>query len=158
MCGTLKFEGLAKKKGDLVLTHDVQDGKTIKAHWGGFAQAESVQSFWNRRADPHKGVIIADSFVEGGYGSKAEIELSIPSHKIQAMLVRKDVLVDGRLVGKAGDVKIVTRAPRNDFEKSIHNRWPLVYIKKTNENGIVQDSVYVWTAQDIVKGQTVLPY
>jgi hypothetical protein len=119
MCGTLKHEKRNLKPGNPVPYTAVESGKSGQAKWSGFAQNESLAEFWSKASEFALVRIEVDSFNEQG------VELKLKG-SLKGIGLRKDVAVKGRIIGRKGEVKIVTRPPMNDFERKIHKRWPVV--------------------------------
>jgi hypothetical protein len=128
MCGSLKHENTISKIGERVDITNVLTGKTGKLVWSGFAQQERL-NWWLKQGATNGVVILADSFVEG------KAEFKIPGSVVSAIGLRKDVFVKGKLIGRAGTVRIVTRAASTDFEKTVHDRWPMVL---STDNRMIQ--------------------
>jgi len=122
MCGTLKFENMTARIGNLIPYSTVYcDGKGT---WSGFIQEEKA-SWWAGYVVA-QAKIFASAFTEKPRNDISVIfELPQGTNLIAAVL-RQNVIVRGRVIGARGDVKIVTRAPGSEFEKKIHKRWPLV--------------------------------
>ena len=136
MCGSLRYNHKPSRLGDLLPVINPATGKQGTAEWSGFAKSEKL-AFWNRNGNAVPISVVANSIVE------QNIELKLRGI-IKAIGLKKDVYIEGKLIGKAGSVKIVTRPPANEFEKRIHARWPIV---KMN-NGECQ----VFTSNDMIKG------
>lgn len=135
MCGTLKHEKFKSKVGEPVLVVGNKGQGT--ATWSGFAKRSRLD-FWARRGETKRVAVKASSFVEG------KVEFRVPGGLMQGVGLKRDVMVGGRLVGPRNTVKLVTRPPMSDFEKQIHDRWPLV----KNENG----HTHVFSEVDVVAG------
>jgi hypothetical protein len=118
MCGTLKFEGRAMKIGDKVEITVQASGLERAADWGGFAKGEYLQ-FWVSKGEAEPVIVKAETFIEG------TTELRVETKRLMGVLLHKDTYAkDGKLVGKSGMVRVLTRPPKNDFEEGIHSRWP----------------------------------
>lgn len=141
MCGNLKTSQNNIKFGNLVQVTNVEDGRTGKAKFTGFAKTESLKEFWSQATDFASVNVNAESFSEKG------VNFTIRG-TLKAIGLQRDVAVRGRIIGRKGEVKIVTRAPLNDFEKKVHKRWPLVETK----SGIQQ-----WTEHDAKQLEMELP-
>ena len=139
MCGQLKFEGIAKNRGQSIFCINPILHRRGYAVWDGFAHKEK-EDWWKSHGDAVPLYIMADSFVEGTATFKVP-----EGNVIRGLGLRKNVLVQGRVAGRAKQVKILTRQPLNSFEASIHNRWPVV---QTGDG-----YVYQWTEKDVIGGQ-----
>ena len=134
MCSRAYRKGFVKVVGKSVdvVNHD----RTGKAVWNNFATIEK-HSWWKERADAVPVDILIDSFVEG------KVELCVPGGKVAALGLKRNVLVQGRLVGKAKCVKMLTREARTPFEAKIHDRMPVV---------IVDGDIYIFSEKDVISG------
>jgi hypothetical protein len=119
MCGKLKFEGNVSLIGEKVRVAIPYRNTEANVTWAGFATQEK-QDWWSLKGDARVVEVQASSFVEGKF------EISVSKRRIQALGLKKDVWVSGKLIGKAGEIKILTRPAETDFERSVHSRWPLV--------------------------------
>jgi hypothetical protein len=141
LCGTLSHEGIAKQVRSCPSVVVECDGKVGHATLEGHAQI-SKMSWWRTQGNTIPVSIHADTFIEG------KVEVHVPTGRISALGLRKDVKINGAVIGKARSVKILTREARTDFEKTNHPRWPIV---------VVNGNFYEWTSKDVVKGQVELP-
>ena len=144
MCSNARREGIRKQVGGKV---DVEvpayNGKPAtagKVEWSGAARIEK-HNYWTREGNARPAFILMDSFFEGG------AEVRIPTGKIAALGLRRNVVVNGRIVGRAQTVKMLTREAKNNWEASIHSRWPVV------PQGT---DFYVFSEKDMIKGQQSL--
>lgn len=135
MCSTLKFQKYTSKIGHPV--HVVGSKGQGIVTWSGFVKKNRLD-FWQRKGETKKVNVKAHTFVEG------KVEFKVPGGLVQAVGLKKDVLVNGSLVGPRNTVKLVTRAAMNEFEKGIHKRWPLVK---------VDGQVHEFSENDVVNGQ-----
>lgn len=144
MCSSARREGICKQVGGKVNVEvPAYEGKPAtfgKAVWSGAARIEK-HSFWKQEGNARPASILLDSFFEGG------AHLKIPNGRIEALGLRRDVVVNGKIVGKAQTVKMLTREARSKWEARIHSRWPVV------QSGT---DFYVFSEKDIV-GQLELP-
>ena len=137
MCGTLKFEGVSKLRGEPVNVYNPQAKRLGHAVWDGFARTEK-EDWWIAKGAVHVQVQV-DSFVEG------TMTFQLPrGHMLEAVGLREQVIVSGRVAGRAKQVKVLTRPAKNGFESGIHNRWPVV---------LVNGKPYEFTPKDVVEGQ-----
>jgi len=150
MCGTLKHgrgsTSLNRVGDPLVPVTWMKDDvkKHAEVAWGGFARKEAT--FWNI-TDPVKVFVEATSFVEG------RVELRIPPHvRMKGYGLRRNAYVKGKLVGKRGTLKVLTRPASGKFELEItskkHNKWRIPWCIDINTK-----KDYIFTPDDIVKGQ-----
>jgi hypothetical protein len=143
MCGTLKFENTAAKIGNLVAIEF--NGHLTRVKWAGFAQDSKVQD-WLKHTNARHVTIICTAFDESG------ITFRMPGLHIEAIKIghHNGDWVNNTTIAIPGTVKVITRAPLNEFEASIHKRWPAVR-DPTNP-----DKYYQWTKKDILVGQQEL--
>jgi len=114
--------------------------ESSQAEWSGFCRQERV-SWWKREGNPTPVSVHITSFIEG------KTEFRVPEKAmVYGLELTQDVHVNGRTIGKAGSIKLLTRAPSNSLEKGIHSRWPVVLDKETKQ-------VYTFGEKDIVRGQ-----
>lgn len=113
-------------------------GKSGKAQLSGFSQMEKI-GYWREQGDAVNVNILADSFVEG------DVEVKVPTGRIAALGLRREIKINGTIIGNAKSVRILTREARNKWESSKHNRWPLVY------NGT---DIYEFGEKDCISNQT----
>jgi len=121
MCGTLKYftdPSSSLKIGNPVPITLSHSGITSKAVWTGFCRSEKL-AYWKTVGAGKPVVVHVDSFIEG------KTECHVPSGKFFGIILGKDVIVSGKTIGRAGEIKIVTRAAHTPFEKKIHPRFPL---------------------------------
>jgi hypothetical protein len=137
MCGSLRLEGTAKRVRDFPRFKVIAGQKEGNASFSGFATLEKY-AWWKENGDTVSVSIVADSFTEG----KAEVR--IPTGRIAALGLRKDVKVRGKVIGRAKTVRMLTREARGDFEKKYHSRWPVVY---------VGTDLYEFTKKDLMKSE-----
>jgi hypothetical protein len=146
MCGTLKFEGVAKKKGEVVTA--VEAGKDVEAPWTGFAKSEK-KDWWMQYGVP--ATVKADTITEGS----VQCEVAVPSSRLLAVLLNKDVITTNQrtgakvIIGKPGEVKLFTRAAQTDMETDIHERWPVSFKLRADGRGL-----QFWTMRHIVERGT----
>ena len=95
-------------------------GKSGKAKLSGFAKMSNL-GYWREQADAVNVEILADSFEEHG------VEVKVPTGRIAALGLRREVKINGTIIGNAKSVRILTREARNQWEAKLHHRWPLVY-------------------------------
>lgn len=119
MCGTLKYENIASKLGDPVTIFDPYKGNTITKEWSGYIQNEKL-NWWKQQTRLWLIHILSDSIFE------QERELAVTEGRVVGVCLGTDVILNGKIIGRAGTVRVVTRPPMNDFEKSIHHRWPII--------------------------------
>jgi len=137
MCGTLKLEKFKSKIGEPVVVIGTKGQGS--ATWSGFAKRSRLD-FWKRRGETKNVAIRASSFIEG------KVEFKVPGGLMKGVGLKRNVMVGGRLVGPRNTVKLVTRPPKSDFEKRIHDRWPVVKRQDgmdhifTENDVIIQDS------------------
>jgi len=137
MCKTLKLKKFKSKVGEPVLVIGTKGQGT--ATWSGFAKRSRLD-FWRRRGEVKNVAVRANSFIEG------KVEFRVPGGLMRGVGLKRDVMVAGKLVGPRNTVKLVTRPPKSDFEKRIHDRWPVVKLKNgqdhvfTEADVILQDS------------------
>jgi len=145
MCGTVKFgrgDTSIAKIGDPVPVVNILDKRQGSAEWSGFAKQERT-SWWIRQGKPVPVSLCITTFVEGSS------EFKIPAESTVCGLgLTQDVKVQGKVIGRAHTVKVLTREPKNDLERKIHNRWPVVLDK--------DGRVHIFTSSDLVKGQQEL--
>lgn len=120
MCSSSKREGIKTFVKDHPKLEVVYQGKSGKAQLSGFAQVEKI-GYWREQADAVNVNILADSFCEG------DVEVKVPTGRIAALGLRREVKINGTIIGNAKSVRILTREARTNFEKKLHHRWPLVY-------------------------------
>jgi hypothetical protein len=122
MCGTLKFEDRVAKAGDLIQVNSANFPQSYTMRpWWGFIRRENLEGFWKKSKPMWVHIYGLRSFIE----QKTEVQVG-PGLIMHAAALTRDVFVRGKLVGRAGSVKILTRPAYSDFEKKIHHRWPLV--------------------------------
>ena len=137
MCGTLKFNDIAKLRGEVIPVYNPNAKRYGMAVWDGFAHSDR-QDWWIERGQAVAVQVKVDAFVEG------TMTFQVPKGQmIQALGLRKEVIVSGRAAGRAKQVKILTRGPLNGFEAGIHKRWPLV---------LVNGNAYQFTPKDVIQG------
>ena len=118
MCGSLKHEEQASKIGTSVRVEYSHSKVQKNAIWAGFAKKEKLD-WWKNNAAAKPVTVFVDSFIEG------TIECRVPSRCFFGIVLDKDVVVQGRVIGHKGSVKILTRDAVTPFEKKLHPRWPL---------------------------------
>lgn len=118
MCSSLKLEKFKSKIGEPVLVIGTKGQGT--AIWSGFAKRSRLDNFWKPRGLAKNVAVMVNSFIEG------KVEFRVPGGLMRGIGIKRDVKVAGRLVGPMDSVKLVTRPPKSDFEKRIHDRWPVV--------------------------------
>lgn len=148
MCGTLKYgrgPTSVAKIGDPIPVRNTLSGQEGRAIWSGFAQQEKL-SWWETKSNGIPVSLLIDTFVEG------KVTFRVPTEEIVGLGLRRDVFVNGKQVGWANTVKIVTRPAQGTFEKGIHSRFPLTFtLDKTSANP------HIFTLSDtIVGGQAEL--
>jgi len=148
MCSTLRFKQYSSKIGERVYVQikGKDNGKRkVSKTWSGFARVDRLD-FWKRKASYVKLKVIANVFQE------SKVHLRIPGGQIDAIGLKKDVYVQGKMIAGQQTVKLITRAPMNIFEASINDRWPCV--NDPDRPG----HYYVWDDEDVMKGQKELPF
>lgn len=121
MCSNARREGIKKFVKDHPKMDVVYQGKQGTATLSGFSQLEKI-SYWRDRGDAVNVDILADSFEEQG------VELKVPTGRIAALGLRREVKINGIVIGDAKSVRMLTREARTSFEKKLHQRFPVVYV------------------------------
>jgi hypothetical protein len=145
MCGTLKFgkgPTSVSKLGDPIHVLNPFSMKEGRAIWSGFAQQEKTL-FWQKMGNAIEMHIRAEIFTE------KNLTFKVPDSIIYGFGLRQDVILNGQLIGKAKTIKVITRPPMNNFERSIHHRWPFC----TDGQSLIP---YQFTEKDVVEGQQYL--
>jgi len=88
------------------------------AIWSGFATREKID-WWLQVSQGLLVNVLADQFLEQDH------IFQIPGGQLQALGIKRDVRVSGKLIGPRGSVKLITRATMSDWERHIHSRWPI---------------------------------
>jgi hypothetical protein len=132
----IKYLGQDSQLGGFLQVRNTENGKEGPARWAGFAKEEKL-AYWKNKSSAVLLSVKADSIEE----QKLQLKLK---GTISAIGLKKEVLVNGRVIGRAGDVKILTREPMSDWERRVSDRLPIV---KTN-NGDIQ----VFTSNDLLAG------
>jgi hypothetical protein len=114
------------------------------AKLGGFARLEK-QSWWKQEGNATAVDILADTFTE------QDTEFRVPNGRIAALGLRKEVVVNGKIIGQPKSVKILTREARTELEKSIHHRFPVVIVKDEDKGGY---KLYEFTEKDVVSSES----
>jgi hypothetical protein len=144
MCSNARREGIRYRVGGKVnVEAPAYEGKPAvsgKSEWSGCAKIEK-HNYWKQEGNARPVSMLMDSFFEGG------AEFEVPTGKISALGLRRNVKVNGKIVGKAQSVKMLTREARTQTEKSLHPRWPVV---------LVNGEMYMFTDKDIIVGQQSL--
>ena len=144
MCGTVKFgkgpTSVAKIGDPIPFT--LQNSTELKTgEWSGFAQEENA-GYWGRVGGV--GVYAPlTSFVEGS------VEFKVPDGSVvMGVMLTRNVRAQGKVIGKAGSIKLLTRQPYSPLEAGTHPRWPAVLDK--------DGKMYIFTTSDLIKGQQEL--
>lgn len=132
MCSRCNHKGSIKLIGKSIGVQN--NNRTGSAVWNGFATIEK-HSWWREKAEAVSVDMLMDSFIEG------KVELCVPGGKVAALGLKRNVMVNGKLVGKAKCVKMLTREARTPFESKIHDRIPLVVIK---------GDIYIFSEKDVI--------
>lgn len=140
MCNHLKLENLHARIKDQINVYVPSTGSKGKAQWDGFAQMGKL-GWWLKESQGVNVCLPASTFNEQG------VEFNVPGGVISGIGLRKDVVIHGRVIGKAKSVKIVTREARNAFERKIHGRFPVVI-----NNG----EIYEFGSKDVVKSDKMI--
>ena len=126
---------MASKIGNRIPVINPSNNLEGNAVWSGFA-TEERQMWWQENGEAITINAKVTSFIE------KNTEVKIPEGATMAGVgLRKDVIVQGKVIGPIKSVKLLTRSAVTEFEKKIHKRWPLVY-----KDG----KVYEFTSKDIV--------
>ncbi len=126
MCGTLKHNDQRFKLGDQVTAREYRTGAVITSRWSGFIKQEKLD-WWLQQSQLKPVEVKVHSFIEG------RNEFEVPSHHISGYQLLSDVQCNGKVIGKAGEIKLLTRAPVNTFERAVHDRWPVVKVGKNRK-------------------------
>ncbi len=121
VCGTLKHSDQRMKLGDKLTAREYKTGKIVSGTWSGFMKDERLE-WWLQQTKLLPVEVKADAFIEGKY------EFDVPSRCILAYQLQSEVTFQGKIIGRPGEIKLLTRAPMNSFEKTIHARWPVVKV------------------------------
>lgn len=136
MCGTLKFEKKTAKIGSSVPAVNLRLGSELEAIWSGFVRTEKL-AWWKKNGRAETVVIRPSHFDEQGKTFKVT-----KGAVILGLLLGADVMIGGKLVARAGEIRIITRAAETNTEKEVHHRWPVVLTRNTK-------SCYLFNEQDI---------
>ncbi len=140
MCGTLKYNDQSMKIGTRLHAHEYKTGRKVAGEWTGFIKEEKL-NWWKRQAKLIPIEVRATSFIEGKF------ELDVPSHSVLAYQLMGDVKFNGHIIGKSGEIKLLTRKSINRFETSIHSRWPVVKVGPSRKLFIFQP----WDVRAVTK-------
>ena len=153
MCGTLKLEGFKFNIGGEIPVYqrEVQGLRRFLARWTGFAQEEKL-SWWQRPGDQ-----IVFGKIEAFWEHGQELDVEQGSAANFLLLNREVYIGAGEIIARPGEVKLITRRPATDYERRLHNRFPIILSKKVE--GRTQRIVFegrqgtLWsTAQDHQRG------
>jgi len=136
MCGKIKIEETAYQIGSSIPTLSLRMGADSEAIWSGFARTEKL-AWWRKAGRGEMVVIPGTHFNEQG----TEFRVG-DTGKILGMLLGSDVEIEGKIVARAGEVRVVTRSAETTTEKNIHDRWPVVLTPNTK-------SCYLFNEQDV---------
>lgn len=150
MCGTVNHEKVAKKIGQIIIATRTDGNLNTSGIWSGFIRQESMQ-WWADKASLTNVAVKADSFTEQQY----EFKLPNDNYCIAGVQLSNNVVMNGKLIGKAGSIKILTRPAHNEFESTIHGRWPVIIHNGPVGHWNVLDR-FSFTKDYLVKGQTNL--
>lgn len=156
MCGSLKFENMTARIGNYIPVANMVTGQKGQCIWSGFAKEEKLK-FWKMQGLVYLAVCV-NSFTE------QSTEFCVPHDKLLGIGLLKDVHVRGKLIAPNRSMKLVTRPPASDFEKRLHNRWPIAsptffrsQVKLEYGVQYLPDSMLrystVFDSDDIIKGQ-----
>lgn len=141
MCGSLNLEGVSHRIGDPVRVTNTLKRSEGLVRWSGFIRLE-LEDWWIRKGRAIPLLVHASSFVEQGHIFR------VPSGRIDAYGLQQSVFVthqgQQKQVGWKHTVKILTRAPRSEFERRIHKRWPVVHTLPTF-------GMHIFNQRDLIK-------
>jgi len=121
MCSTLYFENQDTTIGSRIFCIVPTLDKTKESIWSGFCQIEKLD-WWKKISNGVEVEVNVSAFQEGKYN------FPVPGGKILGLYLCKDVEVNGKVIGKAGSCKLITRSAQSDFEKKVHSRFPVTKI------------------------------
>jgi len=127
MCKSLKFGKDIKTKGNRVRVTNTRNKTSTKLIWAGHAKKEYIK-WWRDYSKFDMVSIKADSFEENGVQFKLDEE-----SWIYGIQLGKDVEINGKIIGREGELFLLTREARTKTEKKVHDRWPLVFSKDDPE-------------------------
>jgi hypothetical protein len=138
MCNKLKYKQFVSSinKSDRVLVEYL--GIKGNARLNSFARIEK-NNWWRKHGAAKSVDIMADSFMENG------LVFKVPGGKIAGLGLKQDVVVNGKTIGKANSVKILTRAAHSSLEIATHERFPVVIVD--NGNG---PEIYYFNSSDVI--------
>ena len=138
MCGKLRFENTQHIIGAPLPATNLRLGTPVEGPWSGFARTESID-WWRKTGRAELVTLQVTGFDEQGVPFRVG-----ETARVLGILLGADVELQGRIIGRAGELKVVTRAAETKTEKEIHGRWPVVLTPSSK-------SCYLFNEEDKAK-------
>jgi hypothetical protein len=119
MCSTLRYGHRTVRVGGFVIGREWRSERAVEAKWTGFIREEKIE-WWKKHTRLVPVEVCANSF------KQKDIEFDVPTAFILGYQLVSKVLWGTRVVGEPNEIKIITRRCMNEYEASIHNRWPVI--------------------------------
>ena len=101
--------------------------REIEATWSGFIREEKI-TWWTKHTKLIPVEVYANAF------KHQDVDFDVPTGVILGYQLVSRVKWDLRVIGNPNEIKIITRRASNEYEASIHDRWPVI---KTGKERIV---------------------
>jgi len=127
MCKAVKIGKTWKRRGDTLQVRNTRTNAKTKVVWAGQAKREYID-WWKQHAKYDLVFTNVDAF----RGRKVEFKLCKNS-RIFGILLGQDVEMNGKIIGREGELFLLTRSPRTQTEKNANQRYPVVFTKGHEE-------------------------
>lgn len=119
MCSTLKYGHRTMRVGAVVQGRVWKSDRVVQGKWTGFIREERLK-WWREQTDLTPIEVFATSFTQH------DVAFDVPGKILLGYQIQAEVYYGNKCIGYPGEIKLITRKSANEYESSIHTRWPVV--------------------------------